>query len=71
MFNELFVRKFLVNSKWLYNVSAAYSDFVKKDMWPGLLYPRHQTDGAGYNVALFSENLDEYIKFVRVAWERY
>ena len=62
-----FVKDVPKNEKWKYKVSAAYSDFVKKDNWPGLIYPSLKSDGAGYNVALFPETLYDYIEFERAA----
>jgi hypothetical protein len=53
------------NEKWKYKVSAAYAAMIKKDSWPGILYPSLKTDGAGYNVVLFPDALCQFLKFER------
>jgi len=55
------------NERWRYKISAAYAQLINSEGLPGLLYPSVKTDGAGYNVALFSDNLYDYIELERAA----
>jgi hypothetical protein len=66
-----YVKQVPNKEKWKYKVSAAYADFIKSNHWPGLIYPSLQTDGAGYNIALFPESIYDYIKFERAALMTY
>jgi hypothetical protein len=68
---EEFAKKVPKNEKWQFKVSAAYSGFIKNDGWAGMLYPSLQTDGAGYNIALFPNEVDKYLTFERAALMRY
>jgi hypothetical protein len=66
-----FIKEVPSNEKWRYKVSAAYANFIKRDNWPGLMYPSLKSDGAGYNVALFPDTLYDYITFERAALMTY
>lgn len=66
-----FVKTVPHNERWRYKISAAYTDFVKQDHWPGVIYPSLQSDGAGYNVALFPDTLSDYITFERAVLTTY
>jgi hypothetical protein len=59
------------DAKWNYKISAAYAELVKRDNWPGILFPSVQADGAGDNVVLFPEHVDEYLQLERAALTTY
>lgn len=56
------------NEKWKYKISASYSNLIKNDNWPGLLYPSVRSIGAGMNIAIFPKIVDDgIIKLERAA----
>jgi hypothetical protein len=62
-----FTKEVRNDERWRYKISAAYADFVKQDNWPGLIYPSLKAAGAGYNIVLFPEMVDEYLSFEHAA----
>ena len=45
--------------RWEYKLSAGYSTLVKGYSWPGILYPSVQSNGAGLNIAIFPQFVDD------------
>jgi len=67
MLTAEFSKSVASDARWNYKISAAYAEFIKQDGWPGVLFPSVQADGAGTNIAIFPDRVDEYLELERAA----
>ncbi|TCD17616.1 RES domain-containing protein [Pedobacter psychrodurus] len=69
---EEFSKEVPKEKPWLYKISAAYTSLLRQNGEKGLIYPSVKAAGAGLNLILFPDIVDEgLIKFERAVYGMY